>query len=336
MVTKRSGGKSPLQGGDAGAPGPGMGLRPGETDTIDDYTIAQLAWGRGMAVGNIVRELKMAGGANAANLMKVKRALERAVRDGILTLSLPPLEDLERRLREKLAQGRVSIDTLHVERDHAAACYRAARLVDAEISAFLSEDDPRDRLVVANAGGGTVAQICEYVQRLVVLPPAKLSGKRLVFVSLNVAEARDRFAEGSNFLTVRLARIYGCDHLTVVMSDDEVRHDRWGNAYQEAINAIDLMITSAGRLPGDHRAVPGFMAEWLQERGLALPGDAIGDIAFHFIDARGYPVQPDAKTAERIRRVIRPEPDWNTLDHLFHTGKVLLVLTGERWRWPRP
>jgi DNA-binding transcriptional regulator LsrR (DeoR family) len=307
-----------------------MGGTPGETGPIDDYKVAQLAWERGMAVGSIVRELKMEGGANAANIMKIKRALERAVRHGILTLSPPPLRDLEIKLCARLTTAGVAMAALHVEQDHWAACYRAARMVDAEIATFLSEEDPRDRLVVANAGGGTVSLICELVHRLVVLPPAKVAGKRLIFVSLNVAEARQRFDEGANFLAVRLARMYGGEHLTVVMGDDAVRDDQWRSAYQDAVKHIDLLITSAGRLPDDHRIPPSFMADWLSRRGLASPERAIGDIAFHFIDARGYPVPPEGEAAKRIQRFIQPQPDWDTLGHLFHTGKVLLVLTGAK------
>ena len=326
MVTKQSARKPPRK----GASDPGVGGTPGETGPIDDYKVAQLAWERGMAVGSIVRELKMEGGANAANIMKIKRALERAVRHGILTLSPPPLQDLEIRLRARLTTAGVAMAALHVEQDHWAACYRAARMVDAEIATFLSEEDPRDRLVVANAGGGTVSLICELVHRLVVLPPAKVAGKRLIFVSLNVAEARQRFDEGANFLAVRLARMYGGEHLTVVMGDDAVRDDQWRSAYQDAVKHIDLLITSAGRLPDDHRIPPSFMADWLSRRGLASPEHAIGDIAFHFIDARGYPVQPEGEAAKRIQRFIQPQPDWDTLGHLFHTGKVLLVLTGAK------
>lgn len=331
-MTKQSTGTIPAEDDQLGTlAASGAGSASAATHEIDDYTIAQLAWGKGMAVGSIVRALGMDGGpGNPANIMKVKRALQRAVRDGILMLSPPPIENLERRLREALTKSHVSLDALHVEQDHAAACFRAARLVEAEISGFLSEGDPRPQLVIANAGGGTVGKICEYLQRLVVLPPATLSRKRLIFVSLNAAEARHRFDECANFLAVRLAKIYDCEHLAVVSDDDDPCEGEERSAYRIAIENIDLLITSAGSLPRNQGIKTGFLVDWLRARGLSCPDNAIGDIAFHFIDEKGYLVKPDENSERRIKQHIKPEPEWNQLDNLFHTGKVLLVLTGEK------
>lgn len=296
---------------------------------IDDYTIAQLAWDKGMSVGSIVRALGMDGGSsNPANIMKVKRSLQRAVRDGLLKLSPPPLEELEKELIDELKKSGVSLYMLHVEQDHAAACLYAARIVEEEISAFLDKEDPRDKMVVANAGGGTVSKICEYLQRSVVLPPDKPSWKRLIFVSLNAAEARQRFDECANFLTVRLATIYDCEHLAVV--NDDTSDKKGESEYRKEISNINLLITSAGCLPADQSVKTGFLGKWLNARGLSCPANAIGDIAFHFIDEKGYLAEPDANTKDRIRQHIKPEPEWKQIDFLLNTGKALLVLTGEK------
>ena len=326
-------------------PGGGDGetdLTPKEIANGTDYDIARKAWEQGMAVRSIIHELGWEGGANAANTMKVKRALTRAARHGILTLTPPPMEHLKTRLTEKLkGLGVPTMKDLHVEWDHNAACHRAAMLLDKEIRDFLWEGEPRRQLVVANAGGGTVSLICDHLQRLAVLPPPKVVAKDLIFVSLNVAEARERFDEGANFLAVRLARIYGGRHLTVIMSDIEApmaggkphlgsKRQKWMETYGEAIAHIDLLVTSAGKFPGGKPGAPGFLAQWLAEEGLEFPRGAIGDIAFNFIDSKGYPVDAEPRTADLIKSLIRPEPTWDGLDHLFRTDRVLLVLTGEK------
>lgn len=211
-----------------------------------------------------------------------------------------------------------------------AACLRAARLVEAEISGFLSEGDPRPQLVIANAGRGTVGQICEHLQRLVVLPPATLLGKRLIFLSLNAAEARHRFDQCANFLAVRFAKIYDCERLAVVSDDDDLCEDEESSAYRKAIADIDLLITSAGSLPRNQGVKTGFLADWLRARELSCPNDAVGDIAFRFNNEKRYLVKPEGDSARRIKQHVKPEPEWNRLDNLFHTGKVLLVLTGDK------
>jgi len=275
-----------------------------------DYRVAELAWCDGLSSNVIVERLKLE--KTPQNITRVRRALEKAVRHGIMELHPPQNLHLESQLKEAFGQLR----DVHVEVDRTAACLRAAKIVAAEIEAFLR--GPNRQLIVANSGGRTVRDTVTCLQRLVPVAPMT-KDKSLVFISLNAAEAHDRYDECANFLSVRLAQIYEAKHFAVVKPWDE----QTGNAYGEALLNIDLMISSAG-------GSDAFLSYWLAGRNEQVPPNAVGDVAFHLIDKLGNPVELKERNQQLLEDDLLRSPNWNDLSRLFRNQKVLLVLAGDR------
>jgi hypothetical protein len=189
-------------------------------------------------------------------------------------------------------------------------------MIASEIESFLC--GPDEEMRIANAGGRTVRDMIDSLERLVPVPP-KIKGKRLRFLSLNAAESHDSFDECSNFLSVRLAQLFGGEHFAVMKHWDE----ETAGHYHEALEKVDLLISSAG-------SRDGFLSYWLGRKGLSLPPEAVGDIAFHPIDALGRPARlPDSVTSSIDKGLLRA-PDWNDLVRFLLQKKVILLLTGDK------
>jgi hypothetical protein len=291
--------------------------------TEEDYLIAKLAWEKGLAYSKILDELKKKR-PRASNekptknepqeYMKAKRALQNAVRHGLVVLNPPPHTQLEEELRTKY-----QLEEVHVEIDRTATCLKAARLIAAKIQAFI--DGPEHRMIVANAGGKTVRDTVTFLQRVVPLPP-DLKGKELIFLSLNAAEDHEKFDQCANYHCVRMSQIYGAPearHFAVVKRQDE----QMGREYEELLDNIDLLISSAG-------GRDGFLVNRLQTRGINIPPAQVGDVAFHLVDSRGREVVLKGDAQELVEQELVRAPDWEDVVRLFNQRKVLLILTGDK------
>ncbi len=281
-----------------------------------EYKIASLAWEKGLAENSILDELGWK--RSSKNYMKVRRALQKAVSQKLLVLNPPRNRVLEKKLVK--AFPNLEADHIHVEVDRAAACLAAARIIAAEIRKFL--DDPnRKEMVIANAGGRTVRDTISCLQRIVPVPP-EIKDKKLIFLSLNDAEIHDQFDQGANFISVRLAQIYGArntQHFAVVTPFDEKTRAE----YLAKVKVIDLLITSAG-------SREGFLSHWLKRWGKKLSADAIGDVAFHLINSEGKGIRSEEEIQSFFESKLERAPDWEGLMQLFNKRKVLLILAGEK------
>jgi DNA-binding transcriptional regulator LsrR (DeoR family) len=281
-----------------------------------EYRVARLAWEQGLAENSILKSLNWE--RTADNYVKIRRALQRAVKDGLLHLQPPRNRVLEKQLVE--AFPHLELDHIHVEIDRAAACLAAARLVSTEIEEFLYRSN-KPEMVIANAGGRTVRDTITYLQRLVPVPP-QVKDKRLVFLSLNNAEIHNQFDQCANFISVRLAQIYeagGTQHFAVVRPSDANTKAE----YEAKVKAIDLLISSAG-------SRDGFLSDWLKRWKMELPENAVGDVAFHLIDNEGKGIIPRDKMKPLFEKELVRAPDWEELIQLFNKKKVLLILAGDK------
>jgi len=301
------------------------GLQPDAPVSDFEYEVARLAWEKGLAESSIVREVfPEERKKKPEHFMKVRRALEKAVSHGLLQLKPPRIRALEQDLVTAFPTLRV--DHVHVARDRLAACLAAARHVAEAVDEFLYRSDKKE-MIIANAGGKTVGETVRYLQRLIpvspqVPVPPQAQEKTLTFLSLNSAEIHDQFDQCANFISVRLAEIYASPdthHFAVANPFDE----RTMAEYREKLQNIDLVISSAG-------GREAFLSEWLRRRRKKLPREAVGDVAFHLIDARGKPVQLSAEMKELLEVELARAPQWEDLTRLFRHDKVLLVLAGDK------
>jgi DNA-binding transcriptional regulator LsrR (DeoR family) len=281
-----------------------------------EYKVAQLAWKEGLAENSILKSLDLK--RTAKNYIRVRRALQKAVRYDLLKLQPPRNRVLEGRLTEAFPY--LELDHIHVEVDRAAACLAAARLIAAEINEFLF-DSNKSQMIIANAGGRTVRDTVTYLQRLVHVPP-QVKDKKLIFLSLNNAEIHSQFDQCANFISVRLAQIYDAtktQHFAVVRPvDDHTRAEYWAK-----VKAIDLLISSAG-------SRDGFLSDWLRRWEFQLPKNAVGDVAFHLIDSEGNRIYPTGKVKDLFEEELVRAPNWDALIQLFNKKKVLLILAGAK------
>ena len=283
-----------------------------------DYQVAEMAWAKGLSSNTILEKFGLE--KSPQNITRVRRALEKAVRHGLIELKPPPNE----KLKEQLRQGFPNAGEIDVEVDRTATCVKAARIIADEIEAFLC--GPRTEMIIANAGGRTVRDSIDCLQRLVPVPP-QIQGKKLIFLSLNAAETHDRYDRCANFLSVRMAQIYDALHFAAVRSWDA----KTRNEYRDKLKNIDLLISSAGTLSNTDQSLnnqegAGFLADWIKSKDKELPAVAVGEIAFHLIDQRGQQVPLSNNIRTMIDKELLRAPDWNDLTLLFRKHKVLLVL----------
>jgi len=271
-----------------------------------EYRVAQLAYQSGMALGSIVDALKLP--KTPQNITRVKRALQRAVRYNIVSISHRPPVQLESLLKTEfsLSQVRVGVDSQ-------ATVQIAAEVIAKQISDLLADKD--GVVVVANAGGRTVRDIFSFLQRIVPTPP--LNGKKLLSLSLNAADQPERFDECANSLCVRLAEIYGGSHFAAV--DDPVFREE----YEKHVKQIDFLISSVG-------AKQGLLREITDHHKVTPTGDYVGDVAFHLLDKNGTPL-PAKRHPQKLTNLLRKlhvAPSWEGLDALFRNNRVLIVMRG--------
>ena len=143
-----------------------MSVDPKSTsEPIDDlefvYKVAFLAWKKGLTSNFIAKELKGAG--DPRMIMRVKRALQRASKEGVLVLN-PPVErsfqeELKKRWRRvdfTVARGEFMSpgDTVHLA---------ASQVLSAKIETLWK--NTKTDLVIANTGGRAVSETVRYLRQ---------------------------------------------------------------------------------------------------------------------------------------------------------------------------
>jgi DNA-binding transcriptional regulator LsrR (DeoR family) len=285
-------------------------LVPGGLEISElDYIAIRQGFLAGMTTNSILDSLALPH--SPQNLMWVKRALQKGLKYGLIRFVPQRNGELEATLK-KMAPG---VSSVSVQIDHAAACAKAAQWMNEEIAAF-GQDPNNDEYVVALAGGATMLSVVNFLARLTPAPVPK--GKKLTFVSLNAAESNTDFNLCCNYQVASLANLYAANHFAVTRNMEKHRAE-----YQRLIDHIDLLVSSVGTREG-------FLSTWFAEHALEYPAGAIGDIAFHFLDANGDELKLDPEQEALLYKDFALKPGWAKLHGLLHETKVALIITGNK------
>jgi len=113
-----------------------------------------------------------------------------------------------------------------------------------------------------------------------------------------------------------MAQLFGAQHWAlprVVDAELRARH-------QSLVDKSALLICSAGTIEG------GLMSEYFSEHDWEVPPDAVGDLAFDFLDYTGSAVQSPSAEARAFLSSVNPTLDTSRLMHIAARSRVLLIL----------
>lgn len=294
------------------------------------FLVASLAWSQGLTANAIVKRVGLQ--PTAANLMSVKRALKRA-HGKYLTLRTKPGGEQERHLDERFNQDRQHgrkiafhvVDDRHVHSPpFAAVAARAAELVYGKIREFHQvQGRPA---VVCNAGGRTVFEMVRALQRH---PPADddfaaegsdPQESPFIFVAANAAYDGKRFENSANHLCVSLAQLFGGRHHALELVEGMESRD----SFCEDVRRTDLLICGVGTRRD------GMMSQLFDRHQWAIPKEAVGDVAFNFIDRDGLPLPIQDSRARDYIASVNPALDISTLLQIAGNKSVVLILDAEQ------
>ena len=279
------------------------------------YQVAVLAWWEGLAPNAIAQRL---GGPHL--IMKVKRALVKAVRGGMLRFEPPAMvaaaEQLQANAQWKAREYTVVADRSSTE--NSSVYLKGAEKICELVVRILDETRSSGAdVTVANAGGHTVSETIKCLHRIAPsIPPEDRT--RLVFLSLNSAGRRESFDKSANFLAVRLAEIFGARHLAVLPpSDPGIEQE-----YTQRVENIHILICGAG-------SRHGMLAVHIREQHLDLPASVVGDFGFIALDANGRPVQ--SADLQKAAVALSAQPDYAEVLRIARDPAryVLVLLCGE-------
>jgi predicted RNA methylase len=164
-----------------------------------------------------------------------------------------------------------------------------ARILVSEIRRRCEAHPERKRLVVGVGGGRAHKKIVEQLENAPDLVGTGTS-VGVTFVALNSAAIPFRYSYTANFLVTRLSEIFpGAQHLACIPN----AAPKHAAEHQEAMKELDLVLGgAAGR--------DGFLAEWLRgfRHETRLPEEAVGDLCYVPIDAKGHAVPVGALQRE--------------------------------------
>jgi hypothetical protein len=266
--------------------------------------VAEMAWKHGLAPNSIAAKL---GGSK--DIMRVKRALARASRNGILVLKPPVMEDYRKRLQSiwKYADYTV-VDDRYFSRDLDSVCMAAAAEVEDRIRHLLGASN--ELVVVANTGGRAVSNTVRFIQQRSPVLAAKDS-ERLTFLALNTAGRRRDFNQSSNFLAVRMSEIFGGQHIALLDVDAAAEEE-----YQQKLRAINLLICGAG-------GTDSLLSRHAKELHLDCPPEMAGDLAFIPLKSDGREIEDPGM--ESVLKGIRPQLRYSDLLRLTKSAQVLVI-----------
>ncbi|MFN0021477.1 MAG: hypothetical protein ACKVP0_24770 [Pirellulaceae bacterium] len=294
------------------------------------FLVASLAWSQGLTANAIVKRVGLR--STAANLMSVKRALKRA-HGKYLTLRTKPGGEQEKRLDERFNQDRqhgrkIAFHVVDDRHKHsppfAAVAARAAELVYGKIREL--HQVPGRPAVVCNAGGRTVFEMVRALQRH---PPADddlaadgsdAQESPFVFVAANAAYDGKRFENSANHLCVSLAQLFSGQHHALELVEGMESRD----SFCEDVRRTDLLICGVGTRRD------GMMSQLFDRHQWAVPKEAVGDVAFNFIDRNGLPLQIQDNKARDYIASVNPALDIPTLLQIAGNKSVVLILDAEQ------
>jgi hypothetical protein len=159
----------------------------------------------------------------------------------------------------------------------------------------------------------------EAVRQLHKNPPVigPYDGKRLTFLALNGAGRRRDYDQSSNFLAVRLAEIFGGNHIAIIDHSDPTADKE----YAAKVKNIDLLLCGAGGLDS-------LLIEHAREQNVLVPPEVIGDLAFIPLDRDGRPVATPG--LNRALAKLSPHPDYAEILRIARDrAKTVLVVFAE-------
>jgi hypothetical protein len=282
--------------------------------------VAGYAWRDGLTANAIVKKLNLP--SQPRHLMQVKRALKRA-HSRMLQLNPLPQETLANALSAVVNANSRRKTRFYVVEDSWGPSFAAVYAKAAELALQLITDSVRTagQVVVCNAGGRTISGMVKALQRN---PPildesderAHQIAQDLIFVAANAAYHADEFHHSANFLSVTMAELFGARHWAlprVINTDLRKMH-------QELVDKSALLICSAGTLE------KGLLSKYFVEHDWQIPKEAIGDLAFNFLDASGNTVHPPSVEARAFLQDVNPTLDAARVMHIASNSRVLLIL----------
>jgi DNA-binding transcriptional regulator LsrR (DeoR family) len=289
-------------------------------DSIDSldfvYEIACLAWKEGLSANFIAKKLGYAGDAKA--IMKVKRALLKAQKSGILVLNPPKKMDYHTQLKKKWPL----VDFTIVEGNKLLGKGDAVHIAASDVLATKIEElwnTAKADVVIANAGGHAVSETVKYLHQRIgpILEPH--ADRRLVFISLNSAGRARTFQQSSNFLAVRMSEMYDGHHIAVLGPADTSTEKE----FKHLTENISLLVCGAG-------GPTSLLVERAKEERIRIPPEMVGDIAFTPLDEQGRRVQ-DSHLQGVIENYLHAAPLYDEIKRIVqHPPRaVLVVLSGE-------
>lgn len=277
------------------------------------YKVATMAWKEGLSANTIAARLKEP--KKPKDIMKVKRALGKAVNLGVLTLRPAPSIGIQKAINDCFPNTHTTVvenrfSEVIVDPVSVVAAQKIVELVTDRLKRARQENRP---VHVANTGGATIAQAI----RTFNSDEHKIANKRdLVFLAANNAGYADNFDSSASFLAVRMSEVFGGAHFAVPPSENSKDYERYDNA----ISNIDLLIASAGTLD------QGLLAHRLSEEGASPPSDAVGDYAFHPMRQNGDLAQDDNEHYLRIAEKLKVRPTFDELEKMRRKSKTLVIL----------
>ena len=285
----------------------------------------------GYCAAQIAQEIFKSKNAKAIN--HVKPLLQLAEQSGFLCLTGREDHKLAADLRDW--SGNPDLTCHVVKNDHLAysgdpavdearradaVARKAAEIVAGRIAALLLKyKNGKRRIVIANAGGVAASRIVHFLGAHRLLPD-ETDPRQLLFISLNSASMPTDYGRSANVLAVRMAEIYGGEHIAVC----PVCPARQRQIYDHAVHHIDLLVCGAG-------SDRGILFTWLrQHAGITLPPEAVGDICLIPISKSGHEVPLDADTREKADRLLNLKPTYSDLHALAGRNGIIFVPMGFR------
>jgi DNA-binding transcriptional regulator LsrR (DeoR family) len=277
------------------------------------HEVAQLAWRNGLTANAIAARL---GGPHL--IMQVKRALAKAVREGVIVLKPPITDEVSKKLRDQPRFKALEYAVVRNEHfdDLHAICAVASEIIGEKIAAILKKRPAGAEIIIANAGGRAMS---EAVRQLHKNPPVigPYDGNRLTFLALNSAGRRRHYDQSSNFLAVRLAEIFGGKHVAILDHSDPTADKE----YAHKVKNIDFLLCGAG-------GIDSLLIEHAREENVPVPDEVVGDLAFIPLDRDGRPVK--TPELDRVLSKLSPHPDYAEILRIARDGaKAVLVVFAE-------
>jgi hypothetical protein len=261
----------------------------------------------------------------------VARILQMAYRAGIIRMNFLPRAELERVLHKASAGT-----AFHVVPDSFRpfpyeeaqflgldpVCIAAADLTRRRIERLM-EEKRTGPIRIGLTGGYSLAKTVEALAGD-LLHHEPRGAERLEFVALNAATPINAYHISSNHLVTRLSLLYSngvriASHLARTGSASKELQRK----YDEAVKNLDLVLVSGGSIEGS------YLRDYLTEREIELPPDAVGDLGYNLVRADGKPALCSPKVQEAIAELYSAL-GYDDLRNYAKQGNLIVVISEHR------